>query len=115
MNMKDLLIFQTAARLGNINGAAEELNYAQSNITSRNKQLEKDVDITLSVRHQRGIDLTEEGNIILTYAQKILVLSEERTNAVQKEQAATGKLNIASVEAVIHLPVILSTFIQDHP
>src|SRR5699024_2505434 len=51
---------------------------------------------------------------MLPYAQKIHVLSEELTNAVQKEQAATGKLNIASVETVIHLPVILSTFIQDH-
>lgn len=115
MNMKDLLIFQTAARLGTINGAAEELNYAQSNITSRIKKLENDLGVTLFVRHQRGIDLTDEGNIMLPYAQKILVLSEELTNAVQKEQAATGKLNIASVETVIHLPVILSTFIQDHP
>src|SRR5699024_8912529 len=115
MNMKDLLIFQTAARLGTINGSAEELNYAQSNITSRIKKLENDLGVTLFVRHQRGIELTEEGNIMLPFAQKILVLSEELTNAVQKEQAATGKLNIASVETVIHLPVILSTFIQDHP
>src|SRR5699024_4687925 len=115
MNMKDLLIFQTAARLGSINGAAEELNYAQSNITSRIKKLENDLGVTLFVRHQRGIDLTEEGNIMLPYAQKIIVLSEERMNVHQKEQSVTGKLYIASVDTVIHLSVILSTFTHDHP
>src|SRR5699024_3862812 len=95
--------------------AAEELYYAQSNITSRIKKLVDDLGVTLVVRHQREIDLSEEENSMLPDARKIHVLSEELTNAVHKEQAATAKLNIASVETVIHSAVILSTFIQDHP
>ena len=42
MEFKDLEIFQVVAETGTITEAAKELNYVQSNITSRIKKLEKE-------------------------------------------------------------------------
>ena len=77
MNTKDLLIFQTVANKGSINKAAEELNYVQSNVTSRIQKLEEELNTKLFHRHKRGITLTNEGNALFPYAQKIISLTEE--------------------------------------
>lgn len=112
MNLKDLEIFLTAANLGTISQTANELNYVQSNITSRIKKLEKDLQTSLFYRHKKGITLTESGQSILPYAKKILALSEEMKHIATNQQEASGKLAIASVETVIKLPFILSDFIR---
>ena len=114
MNLKDLQIFLTAANLGTISQTANELSYVQSNITSRIKKLEKDLDTTLFYRHKKGITLTESGQIILPYAKKILSLSEEMVRKANDRQQASGKLSIASVETVVKLPLILSEFINQN-
>src|SRR5699024_5717791 len=98
MNIKDLTIFQVAAQLGSINKTAQQLNYVQSNVTSRIKKLEKDLQVTLFYRHKSGITLTEEGKGILPYAQKMIALSEEIKLVSQLNQEPKGKLDIASVE-----------------
>lgn len=115
MNVRDLTIFQVAAQLGSINQTAQQLNYVQSNVTSRIKKLEKDLDVTLFYRNQSGITLTEEGRQLLPYAQKIISLAEEMTHLSKLEQEPSGQLDIASVETVIKLPIILSSYMQQYP
>lgn len=112
MNTKDLKIFQTVANEGSINKAAQKLNYVQSNVTSRIQKLEKDLDTVLFHRHKRGITLTNEGAALLPYAQKILYLANEMQTIATNNENPTGKLDIASVETVIKLPIILSAFID---
>lgn len=114
MNTKDLLIFQTVASEGSVNKAAQKLNYVQSNVTSRIQKLEKDLDTTLFHRHKRGMTITNEGTALLPYAQKILYLANEMRTLASNDQDPTGKLDIASVETVIKLPVILSAFIEQY-
>lgn len=112
MNTKDLRIFQTVANEGSINKAAQSLNYVQSNVTSRIQKLEKDLDTILFHRHKRGITLTNEGTALLPYAQKIIHLANEMHTIASDNEDPTGKLDIASVETVIKLPIILSAFIE---
>ncbi|HLR73378.1 MAG TPA: LysR family transcriptional regulator [Pseudogracilibacillus sp.] len=114
MNVKDLLIFQTVAEAGSVNKAAENLNYVQSNVTSRIQKLEKELNSTLFYRHKRGMTLTNEGTLLLPYAQKIMHLVEEMKTIVTDEENPTGNLDIASVETVIKLPYILSAFIEKY-
>lgn len=114
MNTKDLLIFQTVANKGSISKAAEELNYVQSNVTSRIQKLEEELNTKLFHRHKRGITLTNEGNALLPYAQKIISLTEEMKMIARNQDGPTGKLDIASVETVIKLPLILSAYIQKY-
>lgn len=112
MNTKDLLIFQTVAEEGSINKAAQKLNYVQSNVTSRIQKLEKVLNTTLFHRHKRGMTLTNEGTALLPYAQKIIYLTNEMKTIAGNKDDPTGKLDIASVETVIKLPLILSAFIE---
>src|SRR5699024_2232243 len=109
MNMKDLKIFHTVASCGSINQAAKQLNYVQSNVTSRIKKLEENLNTKLFHRHQRGITLTNEGHAMLQYAQKIISLMEEMQMITSDNENPAGKLDIASVETVIKLPYILSS------
>lgn len=110
MNTKDLLIFQAVAHHGSINKAAQQLNYVQSNITSRIQKLEMDLNTKLFHRHKRGVTLTIEGSALLPYAEKITSLIDEMKQFTISDVTPTGKVDIASVETVIKLPLILSAY-----
>lgn len=114
MNLKDLIIFKTVAEEGSINKAAQKLNYVQSNVTSRIQKLEKELNTNLFHRHKRGMTITNEGSLLLPYAQKVNYLINEMKTIVDDDQNPTGKLDIASVETVIKLPLILSAFIKKY-
>lgn len=114
MNIKDLIIFQTVANKGSFNRAARQLNYVQSNITSRIQKLEQQLDTKLFHRHQKGITLTNEGEQLLPYAKKIVSLIDEMKSIVSNDDQPTGKLDIASVETVIQLPLILSKYAENY-
>lgn len=114
MEFKDLEIFQLVADKGTISEAAKELNYVQSNITSRIRKLEAEMNTPLFNRHRRGMSLTPEGKKLLTYSKRILLLTEEMKNAVQTNKAPSGKLEIGTIETVIHLPKILSSYTKKY-
>lgn len=110
MEFKDLEIFQMVAQKGTVTAAAKELRYVQSNITSRIKKLEVELNTPLFNRHNRGMILTPEGKMLLIYSEKILALTNEMKKVVQNKDEPSGKLEIGSVETVIKLPSILSSY-----
>lgn len=112
MEFKDLEIFQIVAKTGTVTQAAKELNYVQSNITSRIKKLEREMKTPLFNRHRRGMSLTPEGKKLLSYSEQILALKEEMTRAVQVHQEPSGKLEIGTIESVTHLPQILTHYVN---
>ena len=114
MEFKDLEIFQMVAEKGTISEAAKELSYVQSNITMRIQKLEQELSTPLFNRHRRGMNLTPEGKKLLNYSNKILLLTNEMKKAVQNKEEPSGKLDIGTVETVIHLPKILSNFIKKY-
>lgn len=114
MEFKDLEIFQMVAEKGTISEAAKALSYVQSNITMRIQKLEHELNTPLFNRHHRGMTLTPEGKKLLTYSKKILLLTDEMKKAVQSKEEPSGKLDIGTIETVIHLPKILSSFIKKY-
>lgn len=112
MEIKDLEIFRTVAEKGTVSEAAKALGYVQSNITMRIQKLEEELNTPLFNRHRRGMSLTPEGKKLLAYCHKILQLSDEMMKAVQNKDEPSGKLDIGTVETVIHLPRILSRYIK---
>lgn len=114
MEFKDLEIFLMVAEKGTISEVARELSYVQSNITMRIQKLEQELNTPLFNRHRRGMSLTPEGKKLLAYSKKILLLTDEMKKAVQSKDEPAGKLDIGTVETVIHLPKILSSFIKKY-
>ncbi|AQQ55533.1 LysR family transcriptional regulator [Planococcus lenghuensis] len=117
MDLQALKVFQTVAKMGTISAAARELNYAQSNITTKIQQLENHLQTTLFHRHNRGIILTSKGESLLIYAKRIFRLIDETNKVMKDDQTPKGPLMIGSMEttAAIRLPALLSKYHQGYP
>lgn len=117
MDLQALKIFQAVAKRGSFSGAARELNYAQSNITTKIQQLESQLQTVLFYRHNRGVTLTAKGKTLMLYAEKIFQLIEETNKVMKDEQTPKGPLLIGSMEttAAVRLPPILAKYHHDYP
>lgn len=117
MDLQALHIFKVVAQTGSFSKAARELNYAQSNISTKIQQLETYMETSLFYRHNRGITLTDKGEMLLKYTEKIFDLIDETTSAVRDNDIPKGPLRIGSMEttAYIHLPQLLSLYHKNYP
>lgn len=104
-----LKVFVTVAKKGNISQAAIELDCAQSNVTSRIKQLEKNLDIKLFNRISKGVKLTYEGEKLYPDAVEI-IHKIENTELKIKNLNKQEVLKVASTQA--NAPIRLVPFIS---
>jgi DNA-binding transcriptional LysR family regulator len=117
MELRQLRTFLTVARLSSFNQAASVLNYAQSTVSEQIRVLEQDLDVRLFVRAGKQILLTEAGERLLKYAQRMVDLEEEVKTEVQAQGESHGSLSLRVPETVsIHLlPSVLAAFHQRFP
>ncbi|MGM0879684.1 MAG: LysR family transcriptional regulator [Bacillota bacterium] len=117
MDLHALKVFQLVAQMGSISSAARELNFAQSNITTKIQQLENQLQTTLFYRNNRGTSLTPKGKMLLTYTEKIFQLIEETSKMMKDDETPKGPLIIGSMEttAAVRLPSLLSKYHHDYP
>ncbi len=116
LNLRSLEIFRTVAVEGSITKAAMKLNRVQSNISTRIKQLEQHLKKNLFLRQNRGLTLTPDGHLLLSYAERLLQLSMEACEALN-EGKPSGVFRIGTMEstAAARLPEILSRYHQLYP
>ncbi len=103
MNTEELKTFIFLSKVKNFTLAAEQLYIAQSTVTNRISELEKEVGKKLFSRGSKTVKLTEAGEIFLRYAERILELqstSIEEMNALSNHSRkfAIGAIN-ATYEA----------------
>ncbi|RXK00211.1 LysR family transcriptional regulator [Arcobacter sp. CECT 8986] len=79
MDSNLLKVFITVANTKSISLGAKELNFTQSNVTLRIKQLEKSLGYELFHRTNRGVILTLEGEKLYPFAIDIVKKVEEAT------------------------------------
>ncbi len=116
LDLRSLEIFRTVAVEGSITKAAMKLNRVQSNISTRIKQLEQHLEKILFFRQNRGLTLTPDGHLLLSYAERLLQLSREASEALN-EGKPSGVFRIGTMEstAAARLPEILSRYHQLYP
>jgi len=116
LDLRSLEIFRTVAAEGSISKAAEKLHRVQSNVSTRIKQLEERLDRNLFHRQNRGLTLTPDGEVLLSYAERLLQLSLEATEAMNEGKPA-GLLRIGTMEstAAARLPAVLSEYHRLYP
>lgn len=116
LNLQSLEIFRTVAVEGSVSRAAVKLNRVQSNVSTRIKQLEQQLQKTLFLRRGRGLTLTPDGHLLLTYTERFLQLSMETSEAL-KVGRPSGLFRIGSMEstAAARLPEILSRYHAVYP
>lgn len=100
----------------NITKAANDLNYVQSNITTRLNKIEKEVDSTLLIRTNKGVQLTSEGEQFLEFVDKMIQLHREMIDTMKFSNTPSGQLNIgADITTAARLPRVLTTFVESYP
>ena len=117
MDLQTLQFFCAAATEGSLTKAAQKLNYAQSNLSTRMHALEEELGVTLFQRGAGGSRLTPKGEVLFSYDQRILKLADETASAVQDEGTAQGTLLLGSMEssALSLLPSLLKAYHQQFP
>lgn len=117
MEIRHLRTFKAVATLLSFNKAADQLHYAQSSISAQIQALEEELNVRLFDRLGRGILLTEAGERLLPYAQKMLDLSEETLADITERREPTGALTIRVPEsmATYRLPQVIKRFHLQFP
>ena len=117
MDFQLLKLFRAVADAGSFSRAAGQLHYAQSNLSTKMLQLEKELGSSLFYRTSRGVTLTPKGKVFYGYAGDLLSLADEARRAMGDEESDAGSIAIGSMEstAASFLPRFLSGFHQAHP
>ena len=89
MTLQQLRYIVTVAETGNITEAAKRLFISQPSLTNAIRELESEMQITIFCRTNKGVVITNEGDVFLSYARQVLeqvgLLEEKYLNA--KEQS----------------------------
>jgi DNA-binding transcriptional LysR family regulator len=112
MEFRQLKTFQTVATLLNFNRAAEVLNYAQSTVSAQIKGLEEDLGVKLFDRLGKGVILTDAGERLCKYAQKMLDIEAETLADVKGGTQSQGSLTVRVPQSVgnTYLPGVLTEY-----
>ncbi|KAF0123990.1 MAG: LysR family transcriptional regulator transcriptional activator of nhaA [Elusimicrobia bacterium] len=93
INYHHLYYFYAIARAGSITKACAELLLAQPTLSTQLKQLEKALGRRLFDRKNQKLTLTEEGRLVLDYAESIFEMGKELQDAM-RDRPLTGRVAI---------------------
>ena len=117
MELRQLKTFQTVTRLASFNRAAEALNYAQSTVSAQIKLLEEEFGVPLFNRLGKNITLTEAGQMLMRYSQRMLDIEKETLTKVSGWEEPHGSISIRIPQSIgtYLLPSVLSKFKESFP
>jgi DNA-binding transcriptional LysR family regulator len=116
-SLRQLQTFNTVARLGNVTLAADELHLSQSAVSIQIGELEDTFKIKLFARTGRGVRLTEAGEMLNKYCDRMLTLWAELGDEMSTFAGEfSGTLRIGAVTTAEHfLPRLLVSFASENP
>ncbi|MGM0854652.1 MAG: LysR family transcriptional regulator [Bacillota bacterium] len=100
MDLNYFYTFKEVAKWGSYTKTGEKLGYAQSSVTTQIKKLEEHYRIKLFERVGRKMRLTQSGEELYYYVEKILSLLDEAEERILKESNLRGTLRVGTVESL---------------
>lgn len=116
MDTQNLRTFILLSKFKNFTITAEKLFVAQSTVTNRICELEREVGKKLFVRDKKHIHLTKEGALFESYAKRILELEESAVQKINETNFYKNTIRIGSANTIYecHLyPIIQSILISN--
>lgn len=116
LDLDALRSFVTGIESGSFALAASRLARSTSAVSAQLKKLEMQCDTALVVKQGRHLQLTGQGEILLSYARRMLALNDEALRAI-KGELLTGELRIGMQEDFGEslMPGILGQFKRHYP
>ncbi|MCB1418603.1 MAG: LysR family transcriptional regulator, partial [Notoacmeibacter sp.] len=92
-----LRVFHAAAQAGSFTHAADNLHLSQSAISRQVSALEQELGVPLFHRHARGLVLTEQGELLYSTAQDVLLkLDSVRSRLTETTDRPSGLLRVTT-------------------
>ncbi|KJE37216.1 LysR family transcriptional regulator [Thalassospira sp. HJ] len=108
--------FVAICETGNFSRAAEKVHRSASAISLQVKKLETMVGRELFKRETRKVTMTEDGEVLLGYARRLLKLNDEAMSHFHAPDfSGTVRLGVPNDTGVVVIPEILKRFAQSHP
>lgn len=118
MNLRQLEAFYLVVKRKSFTRAAEELNVTQPAVTIQVKSLEKSLNIKLIQHLGKRVQLSEAGELLYQYAEKIFDLvsdADEKMRDFKKLMRGTLQIGTTKNYARYIMPSLLSTFQKRFP
>lgn len=118
MNIDWLQAFAETVRCESITKAAQNLHLTQPALSQQLRNLERELGHEILIRSNRGVDLTEAGKVLYSYAQSFIVLKDNLCHDLAAlENRSEEELSIGTCIPVgqYALPCALYLFKQKYP
>jgi len=118
MNLHHLRVFLAVAEAGGIGAGAARLHISQPAVTREIRELEASVGLALFDRQPRGVRLTEGGQRLLHYAQRIFALERTAEQDMRGFAGLSGgelRLGASATLGAYLLPPLIERFHARHP
>jgi len=115
--LAQLRSFEAVARLGGVGRAAVVLHLAQPTVSTQLRELASAVGLTLFVPRGRGLEITDEGELLLATVRELFAVWDRfEDDAARMRGLERGRLRIAAVTtAEYFLPDLIGPFAHAHP
>lgn len=115
LDLDTLRTLAVAHNHGGLAQAAEHLGRTPSAISLQMKRLQDDLGVAIFVKRGRRLALTENGEVVLSYAHRILALNDELLDTTQRA-GISGAIRIGVPQDFAQvLPEVLSHFSSLYP
>ncbi len=116
MNLYYLKSFYVTVKSNSISKAAKTLHLTQPGLSLQLQSLEKDLGVCLLTRSNKGVELTEAGQVLFDYASTILSLQENVERDISNIKDEKKKLMVGSCKAIgeYALPCSIYVFKNDN-
>ena len=118
MDIEKLKALKTAVEIGSITQAAEHMGYSQPGLTGMLKRLEQEIGYPLLRRGTKGVRLTEAGEAVMPYIDRVLESSRALERALADHAPAQqDELRIGSYTSISKnwLPQVIRGFSRKYP
>ncbi len=114
MNIGYLNAFYVTVKTNSISKAAKLLHLTQPGLSMQIQALEKELQVSLLNRSNKGVELTEAGKIVFDYANTILSLQENIERDLENLKTHKKKLLVGSCKSVGEYALPCSIYIFKH-
>ena len=117
MTLDQLRYFLAVCKYDSVSRAAEVLNISQPSVSNAVSNLAKELGVSLFSRQRKRLVLTQEGQLLVTMAEKLLSQAEDisRTMEALGKKNHVLRLGVPPMIGSLVLPALYSDYFSQHP